>query len=136
VLEIGKRGARANQYSGWRCEARSLPWMLMEAAGWNKCSELGRRYAHRCNLPASESGGAAPDCRFPVHTQTQAKGILAFPVGTQTQFRRTVLRIKCSLLVMVPPRAVQAGALRPGAKRRKRAEAQSSRTTGSGGVGR
>lgn len=54
--------------------------------------------------------------------QTQARGIFGSPVGTQLQVKETAFWTKCSLLVIAPPRAVQAWVFEPGASRRNSAE--------------
>jgi hypothetical protein len=55
--------------------------------------------------------------------QAQASGIFGSPVGTQWQVKETVFWTKCSLFVMVPPRAVHAWVLEPDAHERSLAAA-------------
>jgi hypothetical protein len=64
--------------------------------------------------------------------QLQASGILGLPVDTQVQVNEAVFWTKCSLLIMVPPRAVHTWALDPNALGRN-AAGLVQWTVGSGG---
>ncbi len=86
--------------------------------------ELGFRYAHKCALSASSVEDAVEKaCAGVDPVQTQASGILGSPVGTQSQVTKTFFRTKCSLLFMVPPRAVHAWVLEADAHERSPATA-------------
>jgi len=77
------------------------------------------RAAHRCLLPVSSVGDAvaATVGAFDA-VQTHASGVFGSPVATHLQARWLVFWIKKSLVIMVPPRAVRAGARDPDAPKR------------------